>query len=153
VEIHNPKFLILTMSLARKLELHEQCATAVAPPSTLPHDQQQGLLTALSPCLALLAPPPAAVATATTVTVEGRPVRHLSMTEMEECSQLGLCFNCNEKFGHGHNKVCHRLFLLDLVAVDDDTNAAFDDPINSTPPMLLQTITGVHTSNTTQVRL
>jgi hypothetical protein len=125
------------MSLARKLELHEQCAAAVALPSTLPHDQQQGLLTALPPCLALLASPPTAVATTTTVTVEGYPVRRLSMTEMEECSQLGLCFNCNEKFGRGHNKVCQRLFLLDLVAVDDDTDAAFDDPVNLTPPMLL----------------
>jgi hypothetical protein len=75
------------------------------------------------------------------------------MTEMEERRQLGLCFNCNEKFGRGHNKVCQRLFLLDLAAADDDTNAASDNLANPTPPMLLHAITGVHTSNTMQVRL
>jgi hypothetical protein len=72
---------------------------------------------------------------------------------MEERRQLGLCFNCNEKFGHGHNKVCQRLFLLDLAATDDDTNAASDDPANPTLPMLLHVITDVHTYNIMQVRL
>jgi hypothetical protein len=38
VEIHNPQSLIVTMSLVRKLELCEQCATAVAPPFALPCD-------------------------------------------------------------------------------------------------------------------
>jgi hypothetical protein len=52
------------------------------------------------------------------------------MTEMEERCQLGLSFNCNKKFGHGHNKVCQRLFLLDLAAADDDINAASDNPAN-----------------------
>ena len=103
VEIHNPQSLAAAMSLARKLELCEQCAAAVAPPSAPPRDQQQGLLAVPPPRLALPAPPPAAIAAAPTVTVEGRPVRRLSMTEMEEHRQLGLCFNCNEKFGRGHN--------------------------------------------------
>jgi hypothetical protein len=38
VEIHNPRSLIVTMSLARKLELCEQCVAAVAPPFALPCD-------------------------------------------------------------------------------------------------------------------
>ena len=47
------------------------------------------------------------------VTVEGHPVKCLSMFEMEEHRWLGLSFNCNEKFGCGHNQVCQHLFLLD----------------------------------------
>lgn len=37
------------------------------------------------------------------VLVEGRQVKRLSQKEMEECCCLGLYFNCNEKFGMGHN--------------------------------------------------
>jgi hypothetical protein len=41
---------------------------------------------------------------------------------MEECCRLGLCFNCNEKFGCGHNRVCQHLFLINFDdAADDDT--------------------------------
>ena len=36
---------------------------------------------------------------------------------------MGLCFNCNEKFGRGHNRVCKHIFLLDLAEADED-----DDP-------------------------
>jgi hypothetical protein len=42
---------------------------------------------------------------------------------------------------------------LDLVAADDDNDAASDDPANPTPPMLLHAITGIHTINTMQVCL
>jgi hypothetical protein len=75
------------------------------------------------------------------------------MTEMEERCRLSLCFNCNEKFGRGHNQVCQRLLLLDLAAADDDTDAASVDPANPAPKMLLHAVTGVHTNNTMQVRL
>jgi hypothetical protein len=67
------------------------------------------------------------------------------MSKMEERRQLGLCFNCNEKFGGGQNKMCQRLFLLDLAAADDNDTAS-DDPANPTSQMLLHAITGVHTS-------
>jgi hypothetical protein len=149
VELHNPQSLVIAMSLARKLELREQYA-AVAPPFAPPNNQQQGLLPAPPPCLALPAPPPAPTAAATTVTVEGRPVRRLSMSEMEERRRLGLCFNCNEKFGRGHNQVCQRLFWLDLAAADDDNVAAPDNPDTTAAPLLLHAISGVHTSNTMQ---
>jgi len=43
---------------------------------------------------------------------------------MEERRRLGLCFNCNEKFGRGHNRVCQRIFLLDLAPDDDDDDTA-----------------------------
>jgi hypothetical protein len=38
VEVHNPQSLAFAMSLARKLELREQCATAVAPPPAPPRE-------------------------------------------------------------------------------------------------------------------
>lgn len=95
VEIHNPNSLAHAMSLARKLELRAQCA---APPVR----QQRDLLPPPAPRLALPAPnaqPPTAI-------VEGRPVKCLSQTKMEERRRLGLYYNCNENFGCGHNKVC-----------------------------------------------
>jgi hypothetical protein len=36
------------------------------------------------------------------------------------CAQSADCFNCNEKFGRGHNRVCQRIFLLDLALKDDE---------------------------------
>jgi hypothetical protein len=39
VEIHNPRSLIVTMSLAHKLELRKQCAAAIVPPFAQPRDQ------------------------------------------------------------------------------------------------------------------
>jgi hypothetical protein len=38
VEVHNPQSLVVDVGLARKLELHEQCAAAIAPPFVPPHD-------------------------------------------------------------------------------------------------------------------
>jgi hypothetical protein len=49
--------------------------------------------------------------------------------------------------------VCQRLFLLDLPAADDDTNATSDNPANPTLLMLLHILTDVHTNNTMQVHL
>ena len=50
-------------------------------------------------------------------------MKRLSQSKMEERRRLGLCFNCNEKFGRGHNRVCKHIFLLDLAEADED-----DDP-------------------------
>ena len=44
---------------------------------------------------------------------------------MEERRRLGLCFNCNEKFGQGHNHVCQRIFLN--LAVDDEADDVQDE--------------------------
>lgn len=53
VEIHNPQSLTVAMSLARKLELRDQCAVP-APPST--RSSQRGLLPTPPKPLALPAP-------------------------------------------------------------------------------------------------
>ena len=114
VEVHNPQSLAAAMSLARKLVLRDQYAT---PP---PRATSRALLAAPAPRLALLAPP--AVTTApVTITVEGQPVKHLTQAKQEERRRLGLCYNYDEKFGRGHNRVCKRLFLLDGT-VEDDAN-------------------------------
>jgi hypothetical protein len=72
---------------------------------------------------------------------------------MEDRLQKGPRFNCDEKFGRGHNKVCQRIFLLDLAEAaedEDDVQQAHDteDPLIS-----LLAITGVRTSETMQVRI
>ena len=71
---------------------------------------------------------------------------------MEERRRLELCYNCNEKFGRKHNKVCQRLFLLDSVAEEeeepvDSTEAATDTHIS------LHAIARVRTSETMQICL
>jgi hypothetical protein len=58
VEIHNPQSLAVTMSLSRKLELHDQCAGASMPQPRHPH--QRGLLPAPPPRPTLHAPNPSA---------------------------------------------------------------------------------------------
>jgi hypothetical protein len=54
---------------------------------------------------------------------------------MEERRRLGLCFNCNERFGRGHNRVCQRLFLIDVADEEGDdaehTETPTDEPIIS----------------------
>ena len=75
VEIHNPQSLAVAMSLARKLELRDQCAAATAPTPRTGHEHQKGILPAPPPRLALPAPPVAAAVATPTATVEGRPVK------------------------------------------------------------------------------
>jgi hypothetical protein len=61
--------------------------------------------------------------------MEGRPVKRLTQAEQEERRRLGLCYNCDEKYGRGHNRVCKRLFLLDSVEEEDG-----DDDAGETRP-------------------
>jgi hypothetical protein len=70
---------------------------------------------------------------------------------MEERRRLGLCFNCNEKFARGHNRVCQRIFLLDLA--DDDEEAATDDEPHQSPLISLLAMAGVRTRETMQVHI
>ena len=72
---------------------------------------------------------------------------------MEERRRLGLCFNCNEKFGRGHNRVCQRIFLLDLAAVEDADDSEPDEATPGEPQISLHAIAGVRTSETMQMRL
>ena len=74
---------------------------------------------------------------------------------MEEYRRLGLCYNCNENFECGHNKVCRCHFVLE--GMDDnevDDPAGGDGTVEDTEPhMHLHAIAGVHTSETMQIHL
>jgi hypothetical protein len=113
----NPQSLVAAMSLARQLELRDQYTTVP------PRLAGCGLLPVPAPRLALPAPL-APKADTSTVTVEGRPVKRLTQAEQEERRRLGLCYNYDEKFGRGHNRVCKRLFLLDCTVEEDIDEAA-----------------------------
>ena len=74
---------------------------------------------------------------------------------MEERHRVGLCFNYNEKFGRGHNRVYQCIFLHDLAEEDEaeDVQATEDVAAAETvnPHISLHAIVGVRTSKTMQV--
>ncbi|XP_066341737.1 uncharacterized protein [Miscanthus floridulus] len=68
---------------------------------------------------------------------------------MESQKRLGLYFNCDEKFEHSHNRVCKRIFFLELLEANDaEDTATADDPHIS-----LLAMAGVRTPETMQVRI
>ncbi|XP_066341688.1 uncharacterized protein [Miscanthus floridulus] len=145
VEVHNLQSLAGAMSLACKLELREQYT---APP---PHVAPQALLPAPAPRLALPAPLVNTSTAPATVTVEGRPVKHLTQAEQEERRLLGLCYNCDQKFGWWHNRVCKRLFLMEGVVEDDEDIE--EGATEMSPHFSLHAIAGVHFSDTMQIQV
>jgi hypothetical protein len=151
IEILNPQSLAVAISLARKLELRELCAGTPTPPPR--HQGQRGLLPVPPPRPPLPAAAPPAPAPQPGATAEGRQVRRLSQAKMEERRRLGLCFNCNEKFGRGHNRVCQQIFLIDLALDDDDGDAEDVEQAADEPRISMHAITGIRTSETMQVRI
>jgi hypothetical protein len=53
------------------------------------------------------------------ISVEGCQIKRLTQAEQEERRRKGLCYNCDEKYTRGHNRVCQRLFLLEGIEEDD----------------------------------
>lgn len=121
IRVHNPQSLAAAMSLARQLELIEQSTPAPPPARPAP----RALLPAPPRRLALPAPERAAASAAP---VAGNPVKRLSQAEQAERRRLGLCYNCDERYTRGHNRVCRRVFYIDGVELDDadDAEAAAD---------------------------
>jgi hypothetical protein len=153
VEIHNPQSLAVAMSLARKLELRDQCS---GPASAPPRASQRGIMPAPQR-LALPAPPaptapPTSVSSLVMAHSEARPVKRLSQSEMEERHRLGLCFNCNERFGRGHNRVCQRLFLIDVADEEGDDAEHTETPTDG-PIISVLAASGVRTRETMQLRI
>jgi len=147
VQMQNPQSLVTAMSLARQFELMEQCTAAQT------KAPGRGILQAPGPRQAL-SQPPASRAAASLVLVDGRPVKRLTQAEQDERRRLGLCFNCDEKYSRGHNKVCKRLFLLDCVVDDDDdTDAAEDTQDLESPVFSLHAVAGVLVADTMQVQV
>lgn len=65
-----------------------------------------------------------------------------------------LCYNCDEKFGRGHNRVCQQLFLLDGVAeedVEDTLTTEAPRVEQDMPHIFLNAIAGIHFSDTMQI--
>jgi hypothetical protein len=102
VQNQNPQTLVAAMSLARQMELLEQCyaSTQKAP--------ARGVLPTPTP---RPAPQPAVKPATPTASVEGRPIKRLNQAEQDERRRLGLCFNCDERYSRGHNKVCKKVVL------------------------------------------
>ena len=145
VQVHNPQSLAAAMSLARQLELREQYTS---PP---PKGATRGLLPTPAPRLALPAPPAEKAATPA-VMADGR--KRLSMQEQEERRRQGLCFNCNERYTRGHNRVCTRIFYINGVELDTaDESATGEDPDTETPVFSLHAVAGVLVGNTVQLQV
>jgi hypothetical protein len=86
--------------------------------------------------------------------VEGQPVKRLTQAEQEERHRLGLCYNCDEKFGRGHNRVCKRLLLLDCAVEEDIDEAAAGAELAQTEELLafsLHAIASVQAIDTMQI--
>jgi hypothetical protein len=150
VRIQNPQSLAAAMSLARQFELREQytAPAAKAPP--------RPLLLAPAARLALPVPPGAKAVTPATITVEGRPIKCLTQAEQEERRRLGLCYNCDDKFTRGHNRVCKRLFLLEGFEEEGDgvaTETADDVRTEDTPVFSLQALAGVAFTDTMKLEV
>jgi hypothetical protein len=152
VRVQGPLSLAAAMSLARTFELVEldrlnQAAPRAAPRAfvppaaprqaapavaVLPVPAQQAL-PAPRPQLALPAPPAR----------EGGPTsKRLSTEEQAERRRLRLCYNCNEPYSRGHNRVCRRIFYVDGVELTEEEEQG------EAPVFSLHVVAGVAVSST-----
>ena len=67
---------------------------------------------------------------------------------MDKRRRLGLCFNCDEKFARGHNRVYKHLFFLELHDDESDDDNT-EEPATDNRVISLHAIVGVTTSKTT----
>jgi hypothetical protein len=70
----------------------------------------------------------------------------LSLAEMSERREKGLCYNCDEVYSRGHR--CQRLFDLKVLNEDEE-----DDVIEKEPTLSALAINGLKVSRTMQVIL
>jgi hypothetical protein len=148
VHIHYPETLAASMSLARQVEMMGLAQQAQPPGRSV--------------CGAWLPPPgaqgtrpplPTPPAGATPLPPERQPLKRLSQEEQAERRRHDLCFNCNEPYNRGHNRVCRRIFFMDGIEIegadDDQTspNQGEDAPVFS-----LQAIAGVPIYKSLQVQ-
>jgi hypothetical protein len=66
---------------------------------------------------------------------------------MDEHRRLGLCFNCDEKFARGHNRVCKHLLFLELND-DESDDDNIEELATNNPVVSLHTIARVMASKT-----
>ncbi|WVZ59355.1 hypothetical protein U9M48_009508 [Paspalum notatum var. saurae] len=141
VRLHNPESLAGAISLARQVEAMELDKRFPRPrrPSRfrLPRLRPRG--THVRRCTA----PPG----------RGAPnqARRLTTEEQAERRRLGLCYNCNEPYSRGHNRVCRRLFFIAGVELDEEPAGAEQDDVEA-PVFSLHAMAGVTLYDTMQVR-
>ncbi|WVZ71005.1 hypothetical protein U9M48_019632 [Paspalum notatum var. saurae] len=148
VQIQNPQSLAAAMSLARQFELREQYAAPA------PRAPSRPLLPAPAPRLALPAPLGPRAAAPATISVAGRQIKRLTQAEQEERRRKGLCYNCDEKYTRGHNRVCQQLFLLEGLEADDADGIAEESEeaaAEDAPVFSLQALAGVSFADTMQI--
>jgi hypothetical protein len=71
----------------------------------------------------------------------------LSTEEQAERRRLGLCYNCNEPYSRGHNRVCRRIFYVDGVEL------AEEEEQGEAPVFSLHAVVGVAVNSTIQLRV
>ncbi|KAJ0027159.1 hypothetical protein Pint_35705 [Pistacia integerrima] len=78
------------------------------------------------------------------------PIKKLSLAELRERREKGLCFNCNEKLGPGHQ--CKKLFLIEGCwsdGDDDDVDMAVEEV--NTPEVSIHAIYGAWALQTMKI--
>ena len=151
VRVHNPASLAAAMSLARQLELVEldrlsQASSKAAPRAILPIPSQRP---APFPAITLPTPPgppakPLALP-APPVPGVGSQVKRLSTEEQAERRRLGLCYNCDQPYTRGHNRVCRRIFYIGGVEF------AEEETTDEAPVFSLHAVVGAPASSTIQL--
>lgn len=138
VRIQNPQSLATAMSLARQFELHEQYTAPISRATPWP----------------LPAPSGPRAASPATISVEGRQIKQLTQAEQEEQRHKGLCYNCDEKYTRGHNRICQWLFPLEGIE-EDDADDITEEPAGAAdedaPIFSLQALVGVSVADTMQI--
>jgi len=167
VRIHNPETLNAAMSLARQIELMELDRLQFPPPKAaprapLPAPGPRPALPAPPPLLALPPPPSAQPGPQQVLPVPqargaaGAPTqtKRLSIEEQAERRRLGLCYNCNEPYSRGHNRVCRRIFYVGGVEIEGDAPAAQDSAEELAAPVFsLRAVAGMPICDSMQVRV
>ena len=69
------------------------------------------------------------------------------MEEQAERRRLGLCYNCNEPYSRGNNRVCHRIFFI------DGFELAEAEVGEEAPVFSLHVVAGVAVASTIQLRV
>jgi hypothetical protein len=152
VQLQHPVTLEVAMSLVRAYEHWEQTVAAAQASANRPPRSSRGLLpTPSTPQLPLPASSNSSSALcARCSSSSGRAIRRFSPEEMDERRRLGLCFNCDEKFARGHNRICKHIFFLELHDSESDNGNA-EEPPTDNPVISLHAIAGVMASKTMQV--
>jgi hypothetical protein len=90
----------------------------------------------------LLPVPAAAAQPAPLVRTAPNQARRLSPEEQAERRRLGLCYNYNEPYSRGHNRVCRCIFYISGIELDGD--APPDDATSQDAPVFsLRAVVGM----------